>query len=59
MEINEKHIKVLKSIKAIKEGHDQVINPADAEECVELGLIEPGYKFTSHGLDVLKELDKK
>lgn len=56
MEIAEKHLKVLKASKAIAEGEPQIINKGDAEECVDLGLVEPmtGYPLTERGRAALK-----
>lgn len=52
MQITKKHIDVLKASRAVANGADnQVINKGDAEECVELGLVEPmtGYPLTKQG----------
>jgi hypothetical protein len=56
MQITKKHIDVLKASQALADGAgNQVINKGDAEECVELGLVEPmaGYPLTEQGKAIL------
>ena len=56
MEITDKHIDVLKASQALACGENQVINTGDAEECVDLNLVEPmtGYPLTAKGKVILE-----
>lgn len=55
--MNENHLKVLKASDEIARGKTAVINRGDAEECVDLDLVEPtpGYPLTEKGKKALKD----
>lgn len=56
MIITEKHLKVLRSSYDRSKGKTVVFNRGDAEECVEMGLVEPemGWPLTKQGKNVLQ-----
>lgn len=55
--MNEKHLSVLKASEELSKGGTAIINRGDAEECVDLGLVEPqnGYPLTDKGKQALKK----
>ena len=55
--MNKNHLKVLQASDEIAHGKSTVINRGDAEECVDLDLVEPapGYPLTEKGKKALKD----
>lgn len=55
--MNERHLNVLKASEELSKGGTAIVNRADAEECVDMGLVEPmaGYPLTDKGKLTLKE----
>lgn len=56
MQITDRHIALLRASHSLANGGpDTAQNPQDAEECIDLGLVEPGpgYPLTDKGRAVL------
>ena len=57
MDITDKHNAVLRAAEKLSNGETAVINRGDAEECIDMELVEPftGYPLTQKGKALLKE----